>query len=984
MDPRRPHRSRLHQTVVRPLLGVTALLGLLLGPAPLRGQVESVTSLHGVVRDRLGDPVSGATVRLLRNGRTVGAETTTDGSGRFVVERVTPGRYALQTERFGYFPQVVTDLVVRPRRRVDLSIRLREGQPPFDRVDSIQAGDPGVDGRRWIDDPELGAPAGSRGIDAPLGLATRLDRQLGSTGLPSRLTTYTVQGVPFRAAATGPGRQDAPALLTVGSVGLALVEPVGGRHSRSLSGGGGIEVFNPRGEAGETEVLGAGSWGALWSGGTEAEDGNDPLGFWFGARSSIHFRQDSLVLTLGADGYGTEVPRPPLFPGSEAPENLSAPGSENLQAGSVFALLDWELGNGSRLDLGARFGLRGGAEDLSPLTYPRGVAPAEARDLVVGAGLLTDITSSLDLSFRLGFTRSDRTGSGDWPLTPETPFVVDVARRRAAGIDPTYARPGRRDGVYAAPTFKLRIDGHELRGGFEYLRSGHDLGGTSGPVSWVGSGDPFADGWSGAATGWQGLPDERGFTVNRLSAFVADTWTPRPGTQIFLEGRWSRETLPTERLEIDPVWASVTGTSAEGPPSAATGLGGHLGMEIKPGGSGLVLHALAGIELDELDPWIIAEGAALDGVARRTDRISRSEGFAAWPAPAAEGTEFSAPSLMNLPTALDLPFTTFISGGLAAPLGRAWTLGGQVLFRRTENLFRRVDLNLRADPSGVTEAGMEVWGTLSQRGTVVRERPGTSRRFEEFDRVWTPIQDGWSRYLGFTVFAERRVKGGLELSAWYTFSSTEDNLVGLGTGRGELVTPRRVPGTPDWTEGTSDFDVPSRFGGALALPLDLLQGLELRARYRFEDGLPYTPSYAPGVDLDGDGIPGNEPLRVPSEGLAAAGITSDCVLEDRGRFVTRNGCRRDAVHGLDLGLRIGLVRLGRNVLALQVDGLNLTNSYERLIDPTLVAVDPESGLTPDGTAISPSLLPAQGFGQERYDTRNGRVVRIGLRWGGGE
>jgi hypothetical protein len=963
------------------LLVVLLLVFQGLAPGPGSAQVEAVSTVHGRVFDRLGDGIVGATIRFSRDGSPFGEEITTDGSGGFRLERVPAGRYSLRAERFGYYPQVVTDIVVRPRRRVDVELTLRAGQPPFERTDSVRSSSVRVDGRRWLDEPELRAPASSRGLDAPLGLATRLDRQFGAAGLPSGLTTFTVQGVPFRSAATGPYRQDASPLLSTGSVGLALVEPVGGRHSSSLGGGGEIQVFNPRLRSGETELMAAAAPGSLWSGDIEIADGIDPSGLWFGGRSSLHLRPDSVVVTFGADVWGTDLPRPALLSG-EAPDPLGAQSLRTLQSASFFALLDWNLGGGNTLDVGARYGRRNGAEGVSGLTHPDGVSPMAAQDLVFGAGLMADVGPGFDISIRAGVTSSQRSLPDAWPVAPGDPFLADVAALEVAGIRPDYARPSKRDGLYVAPTFYLDFDKHQVRTGVEFLRSTHEGLALSGPVSWVGAGDPFSDGWSGAGSGWLGAPENVSYSVNRISAFVGDTWTPSRGAQIFIEGRWTRESLPTELLAIDPTWAAITGTSDEGPPGAVDGLGGHLGVQITPGRGGLVLNAMAGIRLDEFDPWLIAEGAALNGQTARVDRLSRSGGFPGWPAASEGGIEFTAPSLLNLPNTMDLPFTSFVSGGLTAPLGHGWALGGEVLFRKTENLFRRVDLNLRTTPSGTTESGMDVWSILSQRGAVVRERPGSSRIFQEFDRVWAPIQDGWSRYLGFTVFAERRVRGGLELSAWYTFSSTEDNLAGLSTGRSELITPRRVPESPTWSEGTSDLDIPSRAGAALVLPLDFLQGTSLRGRYRFEDGLPYTPSYAPGVDLDGDGVPGNEPLLVPAEGLAAAGIDDDCIAGDQGGFASRNACRGDALHHLDVGLSIGLVRLGGSVLSLQVDGLNLLNAQNAVLDPTLLVVDPDSGLSPDGTATSPTLLPSDRFGGVLHDLQDGRMVRIGLRWGG--
>jgi len=957
--------------------GLTLLL-CLAAARPVGAQVEASTSIAGTVVDPLGDPVNGAVVTLWRRDRAVGTAIT-GRDGVFALERVFAGQYALRVEGFRFYPRVVTNVSVRPGRRVDVDVRLRGGTPPFDQVDSVRAQGPTVDGRRWMEEAELRAPTDTPTLDGILPLSSHMDRRGGAAGLPSRLTTWTVQGTPFRAAATGPGRQDPSPALSFGSVGRLLVEPVGATGAPTIGGGGSVEVFNPVLEPGEGELFAAATTGGLWSGDFEADE-VDPLGWWFGGRTGVHFVPDSLVLTVGADGYGTEIPRPELFPGTDLPAGVGIQEAEKLQAFSAFALLDWDFGGGNRLDVGARLGIRSAAEDLRRLTYPNGVSPMEARDLVVGAGFATHLLDALDISFRAGYTRSKRARPDDWPVLEDTPYLYDVASRRRAGLDPSYAGQSSRQGFYLAPTFNILFnEQHRFETGVQFLRSTHEITTLTGARSWVGSGDPFTSGWAGAATEWDEPSRSTDISVLRLSVFVRDTWTPSPDVRISAEGRWTREEIPD--INIDGRWAAITGTSPEGPDPAVDGLGGRIGLEWQLGGGGLVFNAMGGVDLDELDPWYLVEAQSLRRTLDRTDRISLLDGFTGWPDDPNGGLDFAAPSLLNLPSELNLPFTLYGAGSITGPVGGGWTLGGEVLFRRTENLFRRVDLNLPAQPFGVTDAGLEMWGLPSQRGSLVRERPGTSRRFEEFDRVFAAIQDGWSEYLGFTLFTERRVAGGLEVSAWYTFSTTEDNLPGLSTGLGELVTPRRVPGAPDWAEGTSDYDIPSRLGAAVGLPFSLLQGGALRARYRYEDGRPYTPTYAPGVDVDADGIAGNEPVLIPS-GLAGSGVDASCVLDDASGFASRNECRTDSLHFLDLGLELGLMRIGGTLLSLQVDGLNLLEAYDRIIDPTLLLVDPDGGFVPDGTAVSPVVTPSADFGQELYNATRGRILRIGLRWGG--
>jgi len=825
-------------------------------------------------------------------------------------------------------------------------------------------------------------PVDSREVREALELVTTMEDGQAALGLPSGLTTYRVQGVPFRAVALAPGVQGRNVALTLGSAGLINADLLGRAGSFGVGAGGEVEIFNPTLGHGETEIQAAYSPTSFWTGRYDRPEGFTTSSFWGSARTAVDLVRDSVRLTVGGDFQRMERPRQPLFPGGS---QLAEPGLEDDQLVNAFALLDWDLGGGSRMDFGARVGSRPTAQSRYFPAYPRQRSALEARDLSIGAGGLFQVGERGFLGIRAGFNRSERMEADDEnPLLGEgQPLLYSVVGGERGGVDPISAAAGQRQGVFIGVEGGLQFTRHRASIGVEVLRSGHTLDPLAGERLFVGSPDPLEPDWTGLATGFGNTRGAVDFSASTFALFLRDEWRPGNGLSVHLEGRLMRHTPPLEDLPGLEDWNSASGLQLTRPEGALTGFSGLLGLDWSPeAAEGIRFSAAAGATVDELDPWLLAEALALDGTSRLRRSLFTGPGNPAWPAfPESGGVSVDRPSVFLLPEELKLPRSLYGTVGVSGDAGPI-TLGVRGVFRRTERLNRRTDLNRLQGPLGTTESGREVVGQLEQTGGLVAGVPGTGRRFSGFGPAWFLLQDGWSEQASVTLSGQGELPGGASIAAWYTWSRTTDNLPGLAQGRPELAGPSTVP-EENWAEGTSDLDVPHRIAGLLSIPFPVLEGAVFRTRFHVESGRPFTPRLRDGVDLNADGVWGNDPVVIPDEGLDGIRDSWSCVTEQRGQFVERNSCRLPWVPYLNLGLSLGVVRLGGGVVSLEADVMNLLQAFDTTVDEALLLVDRGSSLQPDGTARSPVLQVNPGFGGELFDTREGRMIRIGIRWGGG-
>ena len=326
---------------------------------------------------------------------------------------------------------------------------------------------------------------------------------------------------------------------------------------------------------------------------------------------------------------------------------------------------------------------------------------------------------------------------------------------------------------------------------------------------------------------------------------------------------------------------------------------------------------------------------------------------------------------------------------LKAGLGLRGQMSGGVALRlagsyhHSDYLLRRVDLNRAPGTLAVTQEGRGVYGALVKQGGLVTADPGSNRRFAEFDLVSALVPTGFSDHYEFTASLERQVARALSFLGSYTYSRTRDNLTGLlAPDPADQLSPfpDRLDGV-DWDEGRSDLDIPHRVtAGAEYRTLGRLP-VVLSARYRWRSGLPFTPGFRPGVDLNGDGAANNDPafLDAGVAGVQDALGQAACTAA-LNAFAARNSCRAEAVHGLDLGLRIGLsvAPMGAR-LVITVDAFNVISSKVGVVDRALFKVNPATALTTSGArTVTVPLLANPAFGNLASRRGEPRLIRLGL------
>jgi len=307
------------------------------------------------------------------------------------------------------------------------------------------------------------------------------------------------------------------------------------------------------------------------------------------------------------------------------------------------------------------------------------------------------------------------------------------------------------------------------------------------------------------------------------------------------------------------------------------------------------------------------------------------------------------------------------------------------VFRRTDFLLRRKDLNLAPRPVAESEGRRPVFGELVKMGALVQPRPGSNRRFSEFDEVWALTSDGWSEYVGLSTALEHRSRW-VDLFASYTFSETDDNWVGARFGTPGARTAPNLAGPlgRDWESGTSDFDVPHRLTVGLRTELEYLQGIEVGVLYRFRSGLPFTPTYAVGVDANGDGSSRNDPAFVPDlPEIRDLARENSCLSSSLGRIALRNSCRGPDVQTFDAKVSAVLFRYRGTATRLVIEGLNLLDAEDGPRDGALLQVE-ESGELVRDAATGSIEIPAAvnpNFGLLLRSIGLGRRLRVGVKVG---
>jgi hypothetical protein len=101
---------------------------LIIGLTPTALAQEFRATISGDVMDASGAPVEGAKVVVTSIEKNTAAETTTNPSGRYVVQFLLPGKYQLTVEKPGFKKFVRGDITVSAADRLAIDARLEVGE----------------------------------------------------------------------------------------------------------------------------------------------------------------------------------------------------------------------------------------------------------------------------------------------------------------------------------------------------------------------------------------------------------------------------------------------------------------------------------------------------------------------------------------------------------------------------------------------------------------------------------------------------------------------------------------------------------------------------------------------------------------------------------------------------------------------------------------------------------------------------------------
>jgi len=963
-------------------------------------QAQSIVAgtISGDVADDAGFALARVHITLTAAGTGVTQEFETGRSGQFEFGFLSPGTYELFAERLGERPVRVLGIAIGSGSRVRIPLELAPAVPPVTEVHTVVFGGgggqaTGPEGARRFADLELNRlPHSTRGI-AELGrFSSSSNATLASEGLPGRFSGAVVDGVAYQTA----GHPGLPqTTLTTAAFPLSAfdgLELLGGGVDVEYAGFAGPSLvgFTRRG-SGEFEVRAFGDWNgdALASSDHFNPQDVSHTSVRGGFSASGPIVRDTAYFVLGAEVRRLDWPQPRVWEetavdaqlvsiaadsfGTDLSSYLS-PRNSGADIVSVFGRLDWQFGSRTSLMVrGNGSGIRGTNPSYGALRTPTVAGELDGTDVSGAATLTTAFSPALALELRVGAEFSSR----DFSTTDiaHTVFADDPV---AFGVDPIVPASFERFAVRASETLHIRTRRHSMKLGggatvssLRYAstigRDGHFVfGGTDEFVALAGS---FVQS--------NGTVPEASFAPVEIGGFFQDIWTPLPGLEVTGGLRVDVDLIPQDEVAHNEDWARLTGLLNADSANSVIKLSPRFGFVGKRDtwqvrGSFTVHHGA-------FDAASFSEVITQNG----SGEVSRMFGaLDTWPdMPSSATSSALTPSLAMLGPDYRPPRSSRASLGFSVSLGSFALLDLSGVYRHTDFLARRHDMNLV--PTAITEDqyGRPLYGDLTQHGGALSADPGSNRRFDDFDVVSAFDADGYSDYWGFTARLERRVGDVVNLFAGYTRSQTEGNwLSGLGGYALQFTPFPEDLVDADWADGRSDFDQPHRFTLGATIELG---ALALSAFYRYESGLPFTPGFRYGVDANGDGSPRNDPAFVDNEvpGMADLVASWDCLRTQIGSFAERNSCRGPDVQTLDARLSISPVKIGKYPVALVIDGLNLLDADMADFDRAVYLVDRGGSLAVDPATgvVTVPLVANENFGEPIVRRGVGRAIRIGLR-----
>ncbi len=982
-------------------IAVPLLAALLIHPAaPLEAQSPTAGAITGRVLDDRGIAVPDATVTLMRDGSNL-ALVEADPEGLFTIDDIRPGEYVLLVEQLGFQPVRYHGIRVVAGERLSAGFEIPRRPPPITTVLDRWIGAAGpAEAGTVIDGEALGrldhrrdaldlsrdlsaVSRGGQGLDAGF---------LAANGLPASESRLVVDGIE-QLLLRHPGFPgEVASAPSFARDGIDQARFSRFRLDAGLPAASGALVeLTTTSRARRTTIR---PW-LDWSGATLAaaaadnpadSSGNSIEG---GFSASGPIGRDSSSWAIRADYRRLALPSPDPFTTAGVAEAIAAARpSLDAAAWTAPAVRTWEgfTGSGqvafrpsSTSRVTARVSGASWTEDnpLVTSTLANGAGSAlDAKDL--SAAVTAEFWGEEYRSVtRIGLQHSSR----DW-TGPSLPGAILTSEGAAIGGDATLP------GEFRTTTFDL----HETL----LMPSGDHLISVGAGVSlrklrydWLvdgagqatfGSLDDFGAGsgtWVSAAAS-NAAPD---LSVPEVSIFAQDAWQVTPKVRFDVGIRFQAEFLPQNAVTVNPAVANAFGLfSSVVPRNRSSGVGPRLGVRWDPSGRGrTVVHLASALVPGRHDLAALAEAARYDG----SVTVTRASGTIGWPAAPDPADAVTGTAVTFYGTQVRAPRTFVLAGGISHALAPGTILSVSGGFDHTDYLLRRDDINRPTSPFAHTADGMAIWGELEQFGALIAPVPGSNRRVGGFDHVWGLTSTGYAEQRYATVTLERHASSGLGVVASYTWSRTDDNMVGrLSANPANRVVATDPTGdvTGGWSDGRSDLDVPHRVVIRANYDSPGNGALHLGARWRWRSGLPFTPGYAPGVDVNGDGASTNDPVGLGSVGGVAALLGGAGCDVGSGGLAARNSCRSKAVQAIDLEAGVRLPVGGDRLVMLTVDAFNLAASAIGYVDRAAVLVDPSGAITTDasGNMVLPLVLNDH-FGQLLSRRTAPRTIRFGLR-----
>lgn len=952
---------------------------------PLQAQSGTTAIVSGTVAGPQGRPIPRSLVTLISLDRGGTRETNADATGAFRFSFLAPGRYEIRAEALGYRPVVARTLSLTGGARARVDLRLEQAPPPVLTVDTVSisaaAASRFVTGGIRLDNRELDElPNRYEDVGALAALDPRFDGALGARGLPGSMSLTVVDGVPVyrtphpvaRAEMLSSAAFPRTALSGVGTRSVPDVEWGGTAGSR-------VGLTTLTGTAGQAlAVEGAWSGTPLWSSGELDIAKPNLLSFQGAASATVPVTPGASQIVLSGEVLRQETPLAPRL--SEA----VADGLTGLDPDLVSELSKPFVERYSRYSTLARFDqqsptsylfLRGSAgyavrefDGPGPVALaPEAAVPEESIEYAFAGGYTRELGPRLGFELRAGVSGGTRTFD---PAEEGMPAAYLLESGSSLGVLARGAGETSRTDLLVSPVLSRGVGSGTLRFGINTRVTRHSML-ASRPGDYLFS-DPAS---LVAGQGYVHAVDapEASFSTRELGAFVRlDTdLSPRLRTSLGL--RFDYEWLPGDAT-LNTQWLAASGLRNDDYPTGLAQLGGHAELTWDADAATRISSALA-VHHGDVDSRAVAQLLSQDTDASET--AFAGSGLT-WPAATVPSGPSTRSTLTLFGPETRAPRSIDAGVAVARDLPGGWSVHAGASFRRTDFLLRRRNLNLPLTPQADDPNGRGIYGTLQKDGALVTATGDDVLRFDSFGTVWALDPDGWSEYVAATGGLEYASEA-VDLFGAYTYSETTDNWVGAASGPGDAELPPLLP-DEDWSEGTSDFDVPHRVTvGATTR----ISRATVSAVYRFRSGLPFTPGYRDGVDANGDGSIRNDVAFVDAAAVDPLLGDWPCLGDQVGGFAVRNSCRGPSVHSLDVRLRVSVGRIGGREASLVIDGFNLVESEDGVVDDALLLVDPAASLTTSsgGSVVTIPFTVNPDFGGILYPASRGRMVRVGFRIG---